>query len=349
MRTKRTFLSAGLLVLGILLLAELLARTNLPDVPDSRDAPRNPFRYRGWPEYMSGIRKSGEKPTVVLLTNCQAYGGEYPASKGYPAALEHNLSERSAGECADWDVLNWAIDGATSMEYMLMATHLRKHPPRIVLAVTGYGDYHNEHYREGISYCRSDIPRLLSRWSILRLLPQSFRRRHVKIEDWLSFALSDHLALLRFKEFTWSWLDRRLPGIHNVFYAPAFNHLPWALPKHPLIKPLRLKKRSDSAMEVTYGEESRQMLREYIQQLSGIPSRVIVVAEPTTISGSNPFVRSFLDDLESMTMEHGLVYWDLHDALPAENFLTSSHLHRKNHLRMADILADRMSSLLDKE
>jgi hypothetical protein len=88
------------------------------------------------------------------------------------------------------------------------------------------------------------------------------------------------------------------------------------------------------------------MLKEYVQQLSRIPARVVVVAEPTTHGRGNPHQKCFLEDMRVFTQEYGLIYWDLHDALPTEYFLTTAHLHRRNHIRMANILADRLEKIL---
>jgi|GEM_PF-1291576 len=345
MKNRHPLLFPALALACSLILCEGLARRLLPEMQNSVEFYRNAYRYRGWPEYM-GTPDRVDASTVALLTNCQGYGGEYSGVRGYPLLLEGELRRRAAGGSSDWEVLNWSLDGASSIEYMIEAAYLGRHPPDAVLAVTGYGDYRNEHYHEGLSYCRSDIPRLISRPWLVRALPGSFRRRHFRFEDVLTFVASDMFALLRFREFMWSWLDRRFPGVHNVFYAPEFRHLPWSLPKHPLIDPIELPRAKESALQVTYGAGSRQMLREYMRQLSLIPAKVVVVAEPAAYPPDEPNERRFLEDLKLFSREYGLTFWDLHDALPTEYFLTTAHLHRRNHVRMAEILAERLDNLL---
>jgi hypothetical protein len=295
---------------------------------------------------MEGSAGTNSVSTVVLLTNCQGYGAEYNPARGYPSILQTLLCERRVGGQANWKVLNWSIDGATSIEYTLLSAYLRRHPPAVVLAVTGYADYREEHFREGIGYCRSDVPRVLSSTRVLRSLPPSFLMRHLRVEDLLGYWMSDHIALLRFKEYAWSWLDRRLPGIHNVFYAPKYHYLPWTQPKHPWIQPLRLKVSSDLSLQITYGPGSRKMVREYLDVLAAIPAKTVVVAEPAKLPDTDRFHPRFLDDLGNWTKEGGLTYWDLSSALSPDGFLTSGHLNRENHARFAALLADRMAEWL---
>lgn len=339
--TSGVALGAVALAAAIGLCAEWGAHSALPEVPSCIDAPRHPYRYRGWPEYMRGAEKRGPGKTLVLLTNCQGYGGEYPASKGYAPRLERLLRENDGRE---WQVLNWAVDGCTSIEYMFMAAYLQEQQPDVVLALTSYADYRDEHFREGFSYCRSDVPRLLARRSVRRNLPDSFLRRHARTEDFLKLTMSNTFALPRFKEFSWSWVDRRLPGCHNVFFAPNVYYLPWALPKQPLIRAIELPHGDTPPLVVSYGEGSRVMLREYVSQLAAVPARVVVAAQPIRDRGVAAN-EAFLQDLHGMAAESGLVYWDLHDALPSDRFLTSGHLHFKNHRRLAELLAERLLAL----
>ncbi len=45
-----------------------------------------------------------------------------------------------------------------------------------------------------------------------------------------------------------------------------------------------------------------------------------------------------------LTAETGLPCWDLTEALPPEDFITSSHFRDRNHMRMAELLADRIAT-----
>ena len=345
---KKRFILSILISLVALGSYELLARALLPVVPNCTEAVRNPFRFRGWPEYISESPVDQKTGVVVLITNCQGYGGEYPPQNTYPAFLERILSEKKVGGFERWQVLNWSVDGASPMEYTLMAAYLMRRPATVVLAVTGFADFRVENFHEGLLFCRSDTPRLISRAGVVGNLPFGFIARHTKLEDTLTVLMTDRFALPRFKEYMWSWLDRRFPGIHNVFYAPKVNYLPWAVKADPCVEPLQIQVPQDSAINILYGDESKIMIREYLGVLARVPAKEkIVVSEPRMDPAVMKDVgrqKHFQDDLQSATSEYGLTFWDLQNALPQEDFLTSNHLNHRSHRTFARMLADRIEA-----
>lgn len=331
-------------------LFEGLARMALPEVQDCSKSWRNQFRFRAWPEYVRGVQTSTGTVNLVLLTNSQGYAGEHPANKAYPARLEGLLNERAVGGFRNWKVMNWSVDGMTSIEYMIMASVLRKSQPFLVLAVTGFADYRTAHARVGFSYCRSDLPRLATRWSVVEELPKSFLRRHIKVEDTATCWVSERLALPRFREYMWTWLDNRFPGAQNVLFSPTVNYHPWKLEGRPITTPLKLKKIQDEDLDLSYLPDGPVMLAEYLQALARIPAMTVVVAEPRRESNKVRMLndRIFQEDVRTLTEEYGLALWDLHDALPSEDYLDWTHFKAANHERFAGLLAERVLDLVDK-
>ena len=343
---KNRYILSLLIALAALGSYELLARALLPVVPNSLEAVRNSYRFRGWPEYMADLPADPKTGIAVLITNCQGYGGEYEPQHTYPAFLERILTEKKVGGFERWEVLNWSVDGASPMEYTLMAADLLRRPVTVVLAITGFADFRVENFHEGLLFCRSDTPRLISRAGVVRNLPLPFIVRHTKLEDTLTALVTDWFALPRFKEYMWSWLDRRIPGIHNVLYAPKVNYLPWAVKAEPCVEPLQVQVPQDSAINILYGDESKVMMREFMEVLSRVPAKEkIVVSEPRTDPAVMKDVgrqRRFQEDLQSVTSEFGLTFWNLQDALPQEDFLTSNHLNHRSHRAFARLLAERI-------
>lgn len=346
---RRKFCLALGVLFAVQIVLEIGARRALPDVPSCVEVSRNPYRFRAWPEYISGLDRVSEAGTVVLLTNSQGYAGEFDHRRIYPAQLERLMSQDRVGGYPRWEILNWASDGMTSIELTLLASHLQTQKPTLVLAMTGYADYAAEHAREKLLYCRSDVPRLATRLRLLHHLPASYVSRHIGLEDFMTYLLRDRLALLRYREFIWSWLDPRFPGIHAALYAPSVNYRPWELRARPILPPLRKSKLTPADPVLTYREGSRAMLNEYLTALSKIPARVIVVSQPLAVPPGDPrrkWHEAFENDLQTLTAEKGLVLWDLVDALPPGDFLTSSHFQPANHVRFAQMLLERLSKEL---
>ncbi|HBA84293.1 MAG TPA: hypothetical protein DCZ95_09395 [Verrucomicrobia bacterium] len=336
----------------VFILCNALAFLLLPDVPSSLEEARNPFRFRGFPEFVRGSSQapSADAKTVVLLSNSQAYAGELPPNYGYPYRLRKLLNQRAVGGCTNWYVLNWSSDGMTSIEYMILAAKLRHEQPDLVLAVTGYADYRAAHYAEGFGFCRTDVPRLATRWSIARELPRSYWRRHFKVEDTLTAWVHDQFPLNRFPEYFWSWMDFKFPGAQRLLYSPFLDYRPWELRKKSIAKPLQLKTGPAQELVFVYDRHSRELLTEYLGQLKRLSSPAIVISQPVRVNPDDfrsAWHFQFQEDIRSLASSQGVAYEDLSQALPGADFITSSHLNPDNHLRFAERLANVVASHLD--
>jgi len=65
-------------------------------------------------------------------------------------------------------------------------------------------------------------------------------------------------------------------------------------------------------------------------------------------TAEGPWVAAFRKDLGEISREVGLPFWDLTEALPPEDFITSNHLQDRNHKRMAELLEARIASEMGK-
>lgn len=334
------------ILLCLLLLAEGIARWSGPGVPTCTESRRNIYRYRGWPEYIEGIRDLPDSTrTVVFLSNCQGYGAEYPAKLGAASELGQELRRRGWQGTQDWEVLNWSLDGATSIEYTILAATLQEMKPDVIIASMAFADFRAEHFDAGYRYCRSDVPRLATRPLVLRHLPEGFLRRHAKVEDALAAAALDRLALLRVKEYIWSWLEGHFRGAHYALYAPSVNYRPWQIPKLepwvPQLRPIGLPR--DQDLDLLYDERSTAMLDELVGVLAASELPVVLVTQP--FRDAHYYADRFNVELGEAATAHGLPHWDLHDAIPSGKFKTSNHLTRRGHLLFAEELANRLEGL----
>ncbi len=265
---------------------------------------------------------------------------------GYPAILQNELAKKALLDSTHWKVLNWSLDGATSIEYVILAAYLKTLHPDVVIASVAFADFRAEHFQEGYRYCRSDVTRLATRPSVIRNLPSTFLQRHMKVEDSLALWAFDHLAILRAAEYGWSWLDGHMPGCHYAMYAPAMNYRPWRIEGEkqwlPEIRPIGVPR--DQDLDLAYDERSSAMIDELAAVLSAGNAPVVWVAQPFRDSHSS--MDRFVEDLSKSATQHGIPFWDLHAAIPADEFVTSNHLSRRGHRALAEELARRIDTWL---
>lgn len=342
----------GLAVVG---LACLLADRALPPPASCVESSRNPYRFRDWPAYVDGLRTATGAACVVLISDSQAYGGEYPARNGYPARLEALLNERKPGGIERWEVLNFSIDGATPLEYMALAARLREDTPAWLISVSGSADYRAENYTKGFSYPRTDLVHLPTEWALARRLPLSFWRRHGKVEDTLTAWVAHRFPLLRARDCLWSWLDTRYPGAQKTFYAPRTTYRFWQLPGKARTAPVPdpIPDRTGGRLDLTYDERSTVLLGEFVDELAKIPAQHKLVATAPLCSDfadtpDGKWIAAFRRDLERLAGERNLPFRDLTLALPPQDFITSNHMHDRNHRRMAEWLADHIAAEMEK-
>lgn len=341
--------------LAVIAAATGLALRAFPPPANCVESERNPYRFRDWPAYVDGIRERGDAACVVLISDSQAYGGEYPARNGYPARLEALLNERKTGSRERWEVLNLSIDGVTTMEYMALAARLRAETPTWLISVSGSADYRAENFTKGFAFPRTDLVQLPTEWTLARRLPLSFWRRHGKVEDTLTAWIAHRFPLLRARDYLWSWLDTRYPGAQKTFYAPRTTYRFWQLPGRARTPPVPdpIPDRTGGRLDLTYDGRSTELLAEFLDQLTQIPAAHKLVATAPLCSDfagtpDGEWIAAFRRDLARLADERGLPFRDLTGALPPQDFITSNHLHDRNHRRMAELLADHIAAELEK-
>lgn len=342
----------GLTVVGLVC---GLAMWLLPSPASCVEQSRNPYRFRDWAHYVGAMDSRSHSACVVLISNSQGYGGEYPPQKIYPARLEALLNERKTGGVEQWEVLNFSLDGVTPMEYMTLAARLREETPTWLISISGSADYRADNFEMGFSFCRTDLPQLLTTGSMARRLPLSFWRRHGRVEDVLTAWITQRFPLLRIRDYVWSWLDTRFPGAQKAFYAPRTTYRFWQLRGEPRTAPVASPQQGngEGQIDLTYDSKSTVLLGEFIAQLAKIPAEhKLVAAAPlrsTFADGrEGPWVAAFREDLKRLAGEAGLPFWDLTEVLPPEDFITSNHLQDRNHKQMAALLEERIALEMGK-
>lgn len=332
--------------------AESLARWVLPDSPDPIERIRNPYRFRNFPEFVDAAVNVPDfsKRGIVLIGNSQAYGGEYPDIRIYSTWLERDMRREKIGGRDDWEVFNWSTDGMTTIEHTILAAYLKKHPPAMVIAVTGYADYRAEQANLGFEYCRSDVPRLATRLSVARQLPDNYWARHFKLEDVLSAAMRERFDLPRVADYLWSYADQKHSGLQPLCYSPAVNYHPWKLDLEKSSPAMRLNTTTDDRIELTYNTKSREMIATYLRTLSQISAPVLVIGQPSGIPPSDPkaaSINQYQQDLAGLQAPESVEVLDMTYSLEPGLFLDGVHFNRKGHRAFADKLFPIVSPRLE--
>lgn len=336
--------------LAVVAAATGVARRAFPPPANGVESARNPYRFRDWPAYVDSLRAADGAACVVLISDSQAYGGEYPARNGYPARLEALLNERQPGGIDRWEVLNLSIDGVTSLEYVALAARLRDERPLWLISVSGSADFRAENYRKGFSFPRTDLVQLPTEARIARRLPGAFWRRHGRVEDTLTAWMTRVFPLLSARDYLWSWLDTRYPGAQKTFYAPRTTYRFWQLPGKARTKPVPdpIPDKTGGRLDLTYDARSTELLAEFLDQFARVPAahKLVATAPLSTDFAGTPdgeWIAAFRRDLARLASERNLPFEDLTNRLPAEDFITSNHFHDRNHRRMAEWLAERIA------
>ena len=340
--------SSVLLLVLALLCVEVATRKLLPVVPTSDQAPRNIYRFSGWPEYLKYSTPSNGVGRVILISNSQAFSGETPRNRIYPALLAKRLTERKAGGKDRWEVCNWSVEGVTSMEYMLLAAQLKDRAPDVVVASVGLADFRSPNLTNDLLYSRSDIYRLIVRPSTWRALPDTFLARYFHLETALTIAARTASGTIRFRDYLWSYLDHRIPGLQTIFYAPFFNYYPWDLKDvRPWTKTTHPGWQAKDAIDFAYQEGSRILLREYIEQLTQNNAGLkMLIAQPVRDPADDEPRLRFLAHLNE-EQTPAVIYLNWQNALPAGYFTDKAHLRIDGHEAYAAMLADEITRRLE--
>ncbi|MCS6770734.1 MAG: hypothetical protein NZ740_01760 [Kiritimatiellae bacterium] len=331
--------------------AEWLARHMLPTVPRSEDVPRNPYRFRGWPEFTRLGPAPDNHARIVWLSNSQAYAGELPANRIYVDKLERALTKDHVGGFKKIEVLNWSFDGVTSLELTILAAYLHSASPDLVVAAVGAADFSSLNFHRPISEVRTDIPRLITDSAVRRTLPPSFRRRHMPCKDVLTEWARDRCALLRFREFAWSWLDQRWSGLLVGLYAPSLNYHPWKLDRVSRRASLGSPPwRKRMPYQIDYGIQSRELLAEFLDLFAAIPARNhLVILTPRFLEHSDPNLAmdiAFGQDIQVIAQHRGIRVWDDRHLFGREAFFDGLHFHPPFHQEYCDRLMRDLPSVL---
>lgn len=286
---------------------------------------RNPHFRRAWVEhvYKARPKQAGEK-LLIIISNSQGYGNEVKDEETYVYLLEKNLNFIWKSPVR---VLNWSVHGGAGPEFViLLAAANRLHPDTLLLIVSP-GNFRNfymsldEHSKPKMPWA-SDCRFLLGFSDIRKYVPRLFVKHFFKMIDEVDIYLGRYYPLWRYRPHFISWLSRstilrRFGKDENVNYG-------------------KVKKTIDS-----------KLLGYCLETTTSLKAKKVFVLMPQRSMVNKRFPK-FIQQYQRQLDATGYEVWDLShqisDNLSDNHFRTLSHLNKKGHAKLADLLTERLTS-----
>jgi hypothetical protein len=314
-----------------------------PLVPGKRYG-RNAHLRRDWDNYIRVTSlPSDPEIRVLLLSNSQGNGPEYPEPVIYPWRLQDLLNEGRSGPPVK--VINWSYGPNRVPEAVLLLARAQELRPHVVLAV-----FHPGWFQEAdlvwngkptpLSMFPGDV--VDTAWLYRGQVPPEFRTRYLRPVTAVSALLARAWPTYRFRDLPVSYLQVRLPWFRP--FVPEGEWAAWFLAGRARRSRLqaqpvagRLPPPPTPPLVDMFLEASAR---------TGAARRVFVyqphyfrVADP----GEGPEL------LRRMLQDAGVEVWNMGDTVPWTQFLEGQNLHLADdgHLTFAAALAERLRPIVD--
>jgi len=316
---------------------------------------RNPHSDRDWLRHVSSspARREGER-LIILISNSQGYGFAVPDDRTYAALLQ----ERLAAEGGAVRVLNWSIRGGAGPEFVLLAAAAHRLDPSLVLALVTPGNFTESALTQRgldlpLSGFASDAYQLAALPEVRAHLPKHFRSQYLDFPTRIDAYLARVSKLWRFRDMPVelmrpAWLERaEQRQRHKLRRGEAARRRRGRAAGRTgrpnqtgpnrtfvLAQPAGASDRPDPAAV-------RYDLLEDLLAATRDSSRFVLAWMP--VRSSKPGSRArFIAKTGRMSTATGAELWDLRTAVPNWEFEDRVHLSASGHLRLAELLVDRL-------
>lgn len=295
-------------------------------LPHSYAEGRNAKSNRGWRAYTAPRGRPANNRLVILITNSQGFAPEITDSSfTYPARLKALFERRDPNH--SYIVANWAMNGGSAVEMVVMAARAAAHHPDAVYLLSYSENFVGWRIHQPLSYGASNV-------DYLAYLPD--------VRQYLSPWFLDYFEVNRFHGQL--AVHSRLLRLHDLWMV-KIQPIRWGFveegPKYEL------------ALWEPMGD---RMLQEFYDTLRrGLPrTPLFIVNMPlnrlrfTAESGErlSEFSRMAQEVLGS---EPGVTVLDAVDVIPPEHFHTWTHLNRAGHAEFAQWLFERSRQWMESD
>jgi hypothetical protein len=331
-------------VLAIALAEVALPRAIYEPLVPGRRYGRNPHLRRDWDNFIR-VTSTPHDPEirVLLLSNSQGNGPEYPERVTYPWRLQDLLNEGRTGPPIR--VVNWSYGPNRVPEAVVLLARAQELRPHVLVAVFHpawfqAADYVWQGRPTPLSMFPGDV--VDTAWLYRDRLPAAFRAHYLTPVTAASALFATGWPTYRFRDLPVSYLQVQLPWFRP--FVPEGEWAAWFLAGRA--------RRSRLQAQPVAGRlpppPTDPLVEMFLEAsaLTAAPRRVFVY-QPHYFRVRDPWEGPEL--LRHRLEAGGLAVWDMGEAVPWTQFLEGQNLHLadEGHATFATALAERLRPLID--
>lgn len=342
MNSRRAASTAAGALLTFLLVEAALPRVFYQPLDPAKRYGRNPHLRRDWDNYIR-ITSVPRPPEirVLVLSNSQGNGPEYPDRAIYPWLLQDMLNVGRSGPPVR--VVNWSFGPNRVPETIALLARAQDLHPDVVLTVFHVGwfqaaDYTFQGRPTTLSMFPGDV--VDTAWLYRARLPDAYRQHYLKPVTALSALFARHWPTYRFRDVPVSYLQVTQPWFQP--FVPEGEWAAWFLAaraRHSRLQAQPIARTLPPAPQPA-------LMEMFGQAAEGLPGRHVFVLQPHYFRLDQPLAA--YDAVRPTLERHGFEVWDMSAAVPWNQFLEGQHIHLadEGHRTFAAALAARLQPLL---
>jgi hypothetical protein len=337
-RAAPALAAAAAILVGEIALPRALHRPLDP----SRRYGRNPHLRRGWNEYIevTGHPRPGEV-RVLLLSNSQGNGPEYPERAIYSWLLQDALNEGRSG--LPIRVVNWSFGPNRVPEAIALLARAQDLQPHLTVCVFNAAWFQPNDYRfQGrptpLSMFPGDV--VDTAWFDRDRVPAAYREHYLRPVTAISAMFARFWPTYRYRDLPVSWLQAEQPWFRP--FVPEGEWAAWFLAARA--------RRSRVQVQPIVGQvpppPQPELVDMFTEAAARVPGRHVFAFQPHYYlfrDGAEP-----PDAVGPILRQRGFELWDMSHAVPWQQFLEGQQVHLADdgHRTFAAALSERIRPLL---
>ena len=333
----------ALAALAALVVGEMvLPRALHPPLDPARRYGRNPHLRRGWDEYIqvTGHPRPNEV-RVLLLSNSQGNGPEYPERAIYSWLLQDLLNEGRTGPPVR--VVNWSFGPNRVPEAIALLARAQDLQPHLTVAVFNAAWFQPADYRfQGrptpLSMFPGDV--VDTAWFYRDRVPPAYRAHYLRPVTAISATFARYWPIYRFRDLPVSWLQVEQPWFRP--FVPEGEWAAWFL----AARARRSRLQAQPVVGLVPPPHQQELVDMFTEAAARLSGRHVFAYQPHFYrfrEGTEP-----VDTVGPILRQRGFELWDLSHAVPWPQFLEGQQIHLADdgHRTLAAALAERVRPLL---